>query len=107
MHETRESRPLRHLRHAVRLAVAAVCTRGLRWALRFDPHPGPAAAPGPAPERAYYDIRRCDHCGRDTPHRCVDPLHERDATVPTQTCAVCRWWRAGSNHWYHPPLGES
>ena len=54
----------------------------------------------------YIDERHCDHCDKDTNHRCKDSGHERDSSGDYQECLVCKWWMTGYRREYNPPHGD-
>lgn len=54
----------------------------------------------------YIDERHCDHCDKETPHRCKDSTHERDSSDDYQECLVCKWWMMGYSRKYNAPSGD-
>jgi len=53
----------------------------------------------------YEDTLHCDHCDRDTPHRCMDGGHERDSSGDYRECLECGWYRMGGGE-YEPPIRD-
>jgi hypothetical protein len=45
---------------------------------------------------------RCDHCGKNTPHRYHDDGHERDSSHDWRQCLVCGWKAWGFTGEYQP-----
>lgn len=54
----------------------------------------------------YETTRFCDHCDKDTLHKCRDSQHERDSSQDYQECLECGWFMTGYTGKYEPPFNE-
>lgn len=46
----------------------------------------------------------CEHCKKDTEHRCFQSNHERDSSRDWQQCEECYWIYSELTEKYEPPV---